>query len=138
MRFILQKYNATIGRGTLLKLVVVLFCLLGGIQQAFAQQAISGTVKDSQGAPLMAASVKVKGTGIGTVTDKDGAFTIKLPSGKTVLTVSYIGYEIMEVNTASRDFSSAIVLKESSSLKEVVVVGYGTQRKTDNRISWFS
>ena len=47
------------------------------------------------------------------------------------MTVSYVGYELMEVNTASRDFSSAIVLKESSSLKEVVVVGYGTQRKVD-------
>jgi hypothetical protein len=104
MRFFLQKYNAKIGRGTLMKLVVVLFCLLGGIQQAFAQQAISGTVKDSHGTPLISASVKVKGTSTGTLTDKNGAFTINLPVGKTVLTVSYVGYEVMEVNTASKNF----------------------------------
>jgi TonB-linked SusC/RagA family outer membrane protein len=130
MRFFLQKYNTQIGLGTLRGLVVLL-CLLGGIQQAFAQQAISGSVKDSQGTPLVAASVKVKGTNAGTLTNKDGAFTIKLPSGKTVLIVSYVGFEVIEVNTASKDFSSTIVLKEATSLKDVVVVGYGTQRKAD-------
>ncbi len=131
MRFFLHKYNTKIGQKVLHCLVVVLFCLLGGIQQAFAQQAISGTVKDSQGNALMAASVKVKGTSIGTLTDKDGAFTINLPPGKTVLTVSYVGYVGVDVNTAAPDFSPQIILKESASLKEVVVVGYGTQRKVD-------
>ncbi|MEZ2336348.1 SusC/RagA family TonB-linked outer membrane protein [Mucilaginibacter sp. RCC_168] len=131
MRFFLQKCNTNAGLGTLMKLVVVLLCLLGGIQQAFAQQAISGSVKDLRGTPLVAASVRVKGTSTGTLTDKYGAFTIKLPAGKTVLTVTYVGYEAIEVDVASKTFSSAIVLKESSSLKEVVVVGYGTQRKID-------
>lgn len=131
MRFFLHKCNIKTGQRAVRGLVVVLFCLLGGIQQAFAQQAISGTVKDSQGTPLVGASVKVKGTTVGTLADKDGAFTIKLPPGKTVLTVSYVGYEVTEVNTASADFSPQITLKESAALKEVVVVGYGTQRKVD-------
>lgn len=131
MRLFSLKYNTQKRLGTLRGLVVVLLCLLGGIQQALAQQAISGSVKDSQGTPMISASVKVKGTSIGTLTDKDGAFTIKLPAGKTVLTISYVGYESTEVNTASKDFSPAIVLKESSSLKDVLVVGYGTQRKVD-------
>ena len=130
MKFFLLKYNIKRGIGAL-KCLVVLICLFAGIQQAFAQQSVSGTVKDSQGGPLVGASVKVRGTNIGAVTDKNGAFTIKLQDGKTVLTVSYVGYDVIEVNTASKDFSSAIVLKESASLKEVLVVGYGTQRKSD-------
>jgi len=111
MRFFLHKYNTQIWQRPLRSLVVVLFLVAGGINQAFAQHAISGTVKDSNGLPLISATIKVKGTNAGTLSDKNGAFTINLPAGKTVLTVTYVGYEQLEVNTASPNFSSAIVLK---------------------------
>jgi TonB-linked SusC/RagA family outer membrane protein len=130
MRLFLQKCNSSIGPKAFRSLVVVLFCLLGGIGQAFAQQTVSGVVKDSDG-PLMSASIKVKGTALGTLSDKNGAFKISLPTGKTTLVVSYVGYEALEVNAASYDFSSPIILKGASTLKDVVVIGYGTQRKVD-------
>jgi TonB-linked SusC/RagA family outer membrane protein len=130
MRFFLHKYNTQIWQRPLRSLVVVLFLVAGGINQAFAQHAISGTVKDSNGLPLISATIKVKGTNAGTLSDKNGAFTINLPAGKTVLTVTYVGYEQLEVNTASPNFSSAIVLKESASLNEVVVVGYTKEKRT--------
>lgn len=130
MRFFLLKYNEQVWQRPLRSLVVVLFFILGGINHAFAQQAISGTVKDSNGLPLISATIKVKGTNVATVADKNGAFTINLPAGKTVLAVTYVGYEQLEVNTASPNFSSAIVLKESASLNEVVVVGYTKEKRT--------
>jgi TonB-linked SusC/RagA family outer membrane protein len=130
MRFFLQKCNNPIGQKAFRSLVVVLLCLLGGIGQAFAQQTVSGVVKDSDG-PLTAASIKVKGTATGTLSDRNGAFKIKLPAGKTILVISYVGYEGIELNAASYDFSTPIILKGSSTLKDVVVVGYGTQKKAD-------
>lgn len=130
MRTLLQKCNMHIAQRTMRMLVVLLLCLLGGLQQAFAQQTISGVVKDADG-PLMAASIKIKGTTIGTSTDQDGAFKINLPAGKTVLQVSYVGYETTEIDAATYNFSQPIILKGSTTLKDVVVVGYGTQKKAD-------
>jgi TonB-linked SusC/RagA family outer membrane protein len=131
MRFLLQKNNTKTGQRHLRVLVVVFLCLLGGVQQVFAQQTVSGTVKDQAGLPLPSASIKVKGTNAGTQTDKNGSFTISLPSGRTILTVSYVGYEAVDVNIASKGFSPQIMLTEAASSKEVVVVGYGTQKKVN-------
>ncbi|HTM97788.1 MAG TPA: SusC/RagA family TonB-linked outer membrane protein, partial [Pedobacter sp.] len=89
---------------------------------------IAGVVKDADG-PLIAASVKVKGTTLGTTTDDKGAFKITLPPGKDFLTISYVGYATIEVNAAAKDFSSTIILTASSNLNEVVIVGFGTQKK---------
>lgn len=129
MRSFLRK-SSTPGGQRIVKILIVLLCFLGGVTKASAQQTITGTVKDVDG-PLVAASVKVKGTAIGTLSDKNGAFKINLPAGKSVLLVSYVGYESVEVDAASYNFSSPIILKGSSTLKDVVVVGYGTQRKAD-------
>jgi TonB-linked SusC/RagA family outer membrane protein len=130
MRSFLQKCNTLIGQRTFRSFIVVLLCLLGGTQIAFAQQTISGVVKDSD-APLLSATIKVKGTTISTSTDKDGVFKINLPVGKTALLISYVGYEIVEIDAATYNFSLPIILKGSSTLKDVVVVGYGSQRKAD-------
>jgi TonB-linked SusC/RagA family outer membrane protein len=129
MRFFYEKKkNNNLRQITIRWLVVVLICLLGGVQQVFAQQTISGTVQDADG-PLIAASVMVKGTKIGVVSDIKGAFKITLPEGKTILVIGYVGYVSVEVNTAAKDFSPVITLKPSSALNEVVVVGYGSQSK---------
>jgi TonB-linked SusC/RagA family outer membrane protein len=90
-----------------------------------------GTVLDSKGEPVIGATVMVKGSSVGTVTDTEGRFSLnELPDNAT-LTVSYVGYVSQNVNTGNRS-SVKIVMRESSeALNEVVVVGYGTQKKVD-------
>ncbi len=108
------------------KISLVLFALLMAIP-AFAQDVLyQATVTDSQAEPLIGATVRVVDTDIVTITDIDGNFSIKVPKGGKV-EVSYIGYLPMTIT----DFNiKEIVLQEDSqSLDEVVVVGYGTQKK---------
>ncbi|GEL10137.1 SusC/RagA family TonB-linked outer membrane protein [Flavobacterium glycines] len=92
---------------------------------------ISGLVVDQKGLPLIGASVLIKGTNIGTITDIDGAFALPASDKSTVLVVSFIGYSAKEV--VANDQKLRIVLTEDSNeLKEVVVqVGYGTVKKKD-------
>ncbi len=92
---------------------------------------IKGVITDEAGLSVVGANVIVKGTTIGTVTDVDGNFSIEVPSDDAVLVISYIGYMEQEI-PVKRQKSWSIVLKEDSqSLDEVVVVGYGTQKKID-------
>lgn len=97
---------------------------------AYAQAVatIQGTVFDSTGEPLIGATVMQKGTANGTATDLDGAFTIKCPAGAT-LVISYVGCETAEVKAEP---GMKVTLKDAaSSLDEVVVVGFGTQKKVN-------
>ncbi len=92
---------------------------------------VTGTVTDQAGEPLIGATVLVKGTTTGTTTDFDGSFSLELSEGDEVLVVSYTGYITLEVPVEGRS-TLQITLDESiSELDEVVVIGYGTQRKTD-------
>lgn len=95
---------------------------------AFAQQrTFTGNVVDSQGNPVIGASVVQKGTAKGNVTDLDGNFSVSVDPG-SILVVSYIGYQTKEVKAAP---NLKIVLKDNSTaLNEVVVIGYGVQRKS--------
>ena len=92
------------------------------------QESVSGTVKDAAGIPIIGASVFVKGTNKGTITDIDGNFTISVAPG-TVLVFSSIGYNNVEV-VASPDMN-VILQEDQELLDEVVVVGYGTVKKKD-------
>ena len=96
---------------------------------SYAQNAIKGTVSDSQG-PIIGATVKVKGTQTGTVTDFDGNYTIQAATGQT-LVVSYVGYKTLEVKVGSQRTIDITLHEDSEMLSEVVVVGYGTMRKSD-------
>ncbi len=89
---------------------------------------ISGTVKDNSDAPLVGASVVEKGTTNGSITDLDGNFSLKVNAG-AVLVVSFVGYESKEVSVGN-ETALSIVLVEGNALNEVVVVGYGTQKKS--------
>ncbi|MGZ3751537.1 MAG: mucoidy inhibitor MuiA family protein [Mucilaginibacter sp.] len=82
------------------------------------------------GQPIIGATVKVKGTSIGTVTDVNGNYSIQLPHDAQALVFSYIGY-VSKVSPIASDFMNVRLDPSSSSLNEVVVVGYSTQRKTD-------
>ena len=98
---------------------------------AFAQQiTVKGHVKDDTGEPVIGASVLESKTVNGTITDIDGNFVLTVPSN-SVLTISFIGYATQEV-TVNGKTSLTVVLKEDAKvLDEVVVVGYGTMKKSD-------
>lgn len=91
---------------------------------------ITGTVNDSDGIPVIGANVSVKGTTIGSITDVNGQFTLNVPSNAT-LVISYIGYLTIEIPVGNQiDFT--ILLKEDTlALDEVVVVGFGSQKKVN-------
>lgn len=99
---------------------------------AFSQQkTVTGTVTDSSNAPIANATVSVKGTNIATQTDADGRFTLAVPADRKMLVISSVGFETFETSMEGRS-NLAISLKSSSSnMDEVVVVGYGTQRRRD-------
>ena len=92
---------------------------------------ISGTVHSVDGSPLIGASVIAKRTSTGTVTDLDGNFEFSVPDEVTVLIVSYIGYESQEIEILSNTVFNIILQESSSTLDEVVVVGYGSQKRSD-------
>lgn len=97
----------------------------------FAQTSVKGVVLEPSGEPAIGATIMEKGTSVGTATDFDGNFSIKVASPNAVLVVSYVGMETQEVKLAGRT-DLTITLKESGvSLDEVVVVGYGTMKKSD-------
>ncbi|MBR5820512.1 MAG: carboxypeptidase-like regulatory domain-containing protein, partial [Alistipes sp.] len=107
--------------GICLSFVMALFVL-----SASAQTQYKGTVVDEQGQPVIGATVIVKGTTIGTTTGVDGDFVLPVPA-KGAVQVSFIGYVTEEVSNLA---TTQIVLKEDKQqIEEVVVVGYGTQKK---------
>ena len=125
-----KKFSKNLGktcRGLLLAMALAIFPLY-----VFAQQTtINGTVVDTMGEVIIGASVLEKGsTSNGAITDIDGNFTIQVKSN-SILIVSYIGYKTKEV-VAKPGRSLHIVLEENAqALDEVVVVGFGTQRKVN-------
>jgi TonB-linked SusC/RagA family outer membrane protein len=91
---------------------------------------ISGVVKDNFGIPIIGANVSIKGTKIGTITDLDGKFMLSIPTNST-LTISYIGYKDKMVLVGDKTELSIVLLEDTQALDEVVVVGYGTQKKVN-------
>ena len=91
---------------------------------------ITGKVIDQDGNPVAGATVLVKGTKSGVQTDKDGVFRINTPEGNTQLVVSFVGYKVQEVNVGGMT-SITITLESSDAIEEVVVTGYGTQKRSE-------
>ena len=111
----------------------LLLFLIFSLALTAQEKTIRGTVKDTNGEPIIGANVMVKGSSIGTATDIDGHYTLSAPTTATTLLVSYIGMKDMEVAIAG-NVINIIMEEDVSSLDEVVVVGYGTQRRRDLRI----
>ena len=110
----------------LLTLVVGTFLSI----DAFAQQiTVKGLVKDNTGEPIIGANVVVKGTTNGTITDFDGNFEFTANQGE-IIVISFIGYKSQEL-PATANFMNVVLQDDSEMLSEVVVIGYGTVRKTD-------
>ena len=90
---------------------------------------VTGTVKDSKGEPLPGVSVKIKGTTTGTTTDVNGVFRLNLPTGNETLVFSFLGFRTLEVAAKGQTTINVTLSEDTKALEEVVVVGYGTQKK---------
>lgn len=92
---------------------------------------VSGTVSDEKGAPMSYVNVIVKGTTTAAVTDADGKYTINVPDSNSVLVFSFIGYLNTEQAVGNRTVMDAVMYEDVNELEEVVVVGFGTQKKVN-------
>ena len=98
---------------------------------AAQSKAITGTVTDSFGEPLIGASVVVKGTTNGVITDLDGNFSLTNVPDNGTIEVSYVGYTVANVPVAGKTHLKVVLEEDSKQIDEIVVVGYGVQRKSD-------
>lgn len=117
----------------LLKCIGFFVCLLLApfLSQSQSNFKVTGKVSDPSGKPLEGASVQVKGTNIVTATKADGAFDIDAPSDKSVLVISNVGFVIQEVALNGRSTIAVSMVLLAGSLEDVVVVGYGTKKRTE-------
>ena len=111
------------------RLLLILILTFVAFCKSFSQNAIKGVVCDKGNEPIIGASVMVKGTTNGTITDLNGEFTLNNVSKKDVLIVSFIGYKTMEIPVGDQKVLTATLLEDLQTLDEVVVVGFGTQKK---------
>ncbi len=113
---------------TTMQILLLLFINLISFSQA---RTVTGKVTDSSNAPLANVSVQVKGTGTGTTTDLNGNFSLSVPSTASVLVFSYTGMERQEITVGDQSTISVQLKAAGGTLNEVVVIGYGTARKSD-------
>lgn len=109
-------------------LLLNILILLSAGQIALSQSSITGTVTDSKGEPLIGASVLVENTDRGVTTEFDGTFTIEASKGE-VLVISYIGFTTARVSIGDQTSYAIVMQEDAATLEEVVVVGYGQQKK---------
>jgi TonB-linked SusC/RagA family outer membrane protein len=117
---------------TLKKTFLLLLFLIIGTSGIYAQGKISGTVSDAtNGQPIIGANVLVEGTTTGAITDINGKFSLDIPKSDAVLIVSFLGYIKQSVNVNGRSVLEIKLPADVALLDEVVVVGYGTMKKSD-------
>lgn len=123
-----------LGRATLI-LVCSFFSIFiasaNGIEDSpGSEREITGYVQDAQGEPVIGASIRVKGTTVGTITDVSGRYTVKATNEST-LVISFVGYRTEEVKVGNHNTIDIILQEDSELIDEVVVIGYGTAKKKD-------
>ena len=145
-KFIRMKKVPDCASGFDLRKKLTLFCVLASFSQVQAyainyasetglqkvqqqQKSISGQINDENGMPLPGATVSIRDTKIGTITDFDGKFTLKLDANSKILVISSIGYQTQELLIGNKTDFKVSLKPSSEGLEEVVVVGYGTQKK---------
>lgn len=123
--------NFKIGEMKLKTLLLILMVLLN--VSLFAQDGynVSGTITDADNNPMIGVNVVVKGTTTGTITDLDGNYQLKVKSGD-VLQVSYLGYKTQNIDITNQTTLNITMAEDTDLLGEVVVVGYGTRKKSHN------
>ncbi|MBP5340451.1 MAG: TonB-dependent receptor [Prevotella sp.] len=124
-------FNIPLARRYSLRGLMFLFFSLVCCVGAYAQGKLTGTVVDAMGEPVIGASVMVKGTSNGAVTDLNGKFSIEKAPANGSLVVSYVGYRTQTLPLSGKSNFSVTLEEDKQLLDEVVVVGYGVQRKSD-------
>ena len=109
----------------------MVFLLLVSVMVYSQARTITGKLTDQNGAGLLGASVQVKGTNIGTVTDQNGDYSLSVPSRSSVLIFSYSGLGSQEITVGDQTAINVKLSATTSTMQEVVVVGYGTTKKSD-------
>ncbi len=104
------------------------FILIGDQQST---KTITGQVSDEKGTPMPGVNIQIEGTTNGTLTDFDGKFSIKIPNENSILNFSFIGYDLQKINVDGKSAINVSLVPSLESLDEVVVIGYGTARRSD-------
>ena len=119
-------------KGIFLKKILMTLTLILATTSVIQAQmkTVSEVIKDASGETIIAASVMVKGTSIGTVTNMDGEFTLQVPANAKTLVVSYVGMKTQEIAISGNKINVTLI-ENSKQLEEVVVTGYGTTKKRD-------
>ncbi len=112
-------------------IILFVFLLIGGMQAVLAQKTITGKVVQEDGSGIPGATVVVSGTTAGTTTDISGNYSLKVPADAKTLKFTYIGMKPVEVEIGQKKTIDVTLMAEVTALDEVVVVGYGTQKKRD-------
>ena len=112
------------------KPLMLLFLLCWLPLGAMAQSLVKGTVSDETGEPIVGATVRIDGSQRGTITDLNGGFSIEAGQNAT-LVVSYVGFTTQSVKVNGRQHVDVVLKEDAATLKDVVVVGYGTMKKSD-------
>lgn len=115
--------------------IILCLTLFEWTSPAFAQQtkdrSVSGKITDEKNTPMAGVTIIVAGTTIGTVTDGQGSFNIAVPNDKKELQISFLGYETATIEIPSDNVITLQMKEQSMALSDIIVVGYGTQRKGD-------
>lgn len=121
--------NKLIKHFSIVSFILMILC----VQNIMAQKrTVSGIVTDSKNEPLIGVNVTIKNASTtGTITDIDGKYSLEIPSGNSVLVFSTLGYSTQEVKVSNRSVVDIVLKDDMQALEEVVVVGYGTMKKSD-------
>jgi TonB-dependent starch-binding outer membrane protein SusC len=114
-----------------MSIILLILCSLSYSQMAFSQNNISGKVVDSQGEPVIGVNVRVLGSTKGAITNLDGKFNLSIPSAGAKLLFTFIGYLSDTVDVGNQTEISVVLKEDLVKINEIVVVGYGSMRKSD-------
>ncbi len=128
---LLPKEERKRGKSGFLRIAMLFTALLFGLGTYAQQRAISGVVRNESGIPLERATLRLKGAVSVGQTDQSGAFRLTIGSNDEVLVVSLIGYHEQEVQLNDQSYFDIVLIATQAALDEVVVIGYGTQKKTE-------
>ncbi len=104
---------------------------ISGFSFQGVEKTLSGSIKDESGEPLPGATILVKGTNVGTLSNEEGTFSLRAPDNVEALVISYLGYETLELAIGSQTSFDIVLTTDPLQLGDVVVIGYGQQRKQD-------
>lgn len=114
-----------------MKTLLTLLLLCASSLLLNAQLTITGKITDDKGAPLQGVSIKLKGTNTGTASDANGLYSIRVPDEKATLVFAYVGFDAQEIKVKGKPVINVTLKSSIASLQEVVVVGYGIQKRKD-------